>query len=186
MIGRTRWRRAPTWPAASPVRRSPVETTEPWRVIATSKHGVYVDGQSVELDPASGLRQRQLYLGRMFSRGPADDGILSFEVGLIGTDTAPRSPAEEAGDKAATATAAEAALVTPESLAPSAAAHLHPMTAAQTVAATTKGVTLERANSASGCRFVQTLRDNYRVQLFYNGKAHYLRRTMEARPPGKG
>jgi hypothetical protein len=49
------------------------------------------------------------------------------------------------------------------------------MTASQAVAAaTTEGLTLKRANSASGFRFVQTLRDSYRVQLFHNSEAHFL------------
>ena len=33
---------------------------------------------------------------------------------------------------------------------------------------------LERANSASGFPFVQTLRDSYPVQLFHNGAVHSL------------
>ena len=35
-------------------------------------------------------------------------------------------------------------------------------------------MTLERAKSASGFRFVQTLRDSYRGQLFHNGEVHSL------------
>ena len=49
------------------------------------------------------------------------------------------------------------------------------MSAAQAIAAAaTEGLTLERANSASGFRFVQTLRDSYRVQLFHNSEVHSL------------
>jgi hypothetical protein len=100
----------------------------------------------------------------MSSLGLVDDEVLCFTVGRIGTsDAAPRPPEREAGDAAATA------------LAPEATAHSHPMTAAQAVAAAaTEGLTLERAKSASGFRFSQTLRDSYRVQLFHNGEAHSL------------
>ena len=71
-------------------------------------------------------------------------------------------------------TAAEVAPA-PGSMAPSTAAFSHPMTAAHAIAvAATEGLILERANSASGFRFVQTLRDSYPVQLFHNGAVHSL------------
>ena len=176
IIGRTCWRRNFTWLSASPVRRSQAEAMEPWRVVSSTLQSTASTstGRVSSWTPPRDTASSSCISARL-SLSLVDDGVLSFGVGLIGTDAAPRPPAQEAGDEVATATSAEASSVFPEAMASSAAAYFHPMAAAQAVAAaTTEGLTLERANSASGFRFVQTLRDSYRVQLFHNGEAHSI------------